>query len=125
VINDPEFQNGLHQRGKGRDSLFLTASLVVEGKANPVDVRVRNLSSGGMMIDCPSGLVKGQTVVSHLRNIGEVQGHVAWATEGRAGIAFDCEIDPKLPRLPIGTTKHDMPDFLKQPIGRRSGLAIR
>jgi hypothetical protein len=36
-----------------------------------------------------------------LRNIGAVQGRVAWAEDGRYGISFDRDIDPQAVRAPV------------------------
>ena len=38
-------------RNVGRDSLFLVAQLTLDGQAEPVRVKVRNLSAGGMMAE--------------------------------------------------------------------------
>jgi hypothetical protein len=111
------------QRQEKRDSLFLSATVTTEG-GKPFTTRVRNLSAGGMMIDSATDLATGTTLVAELRGIGEVKGRIAWSSPGRAGVAFDEEIDPRLARA--GTpTKHELPAFLKAPVGRRPGLAIR
>lgn len=89
------------QRNDSRDSLFLAARLTVSGF--PAEqVRVRNLSAGGLMAEYPSPIASGASVVVELRGIGEVRGRIAWATDGRIGIAFDTPIDPMLARKPIG-----------------------
>jgi hypothetical protein len=125
VTIEVEPEDGLVKREKGRDSLFLTARIAVVGKTSGIDVRVRNLSSGGMMIDCPFELAKGQAVEIQLRNIGDVSGAVAWSTHGKCGVSFDVEIDPKLPRVSTSVEKMLVPDYLKAPVERRSGLKIR
>ena len=43
-------------------------------------------------------VVRGTPVTVELRNIGWVEGTVAWVQEHRFGIAFVDEIDPKAPR---------------------------
>ncbi|WP_293883792.1 PilZ domain-containing protein [Sphingomonas sp.] len=83
---------------QARDSLFLSATLRVEGQATPITVRVRNLSNGGMMVDSNAILSPGQTVRTDLRGIGPVTGTVAWVEAGRAGVAFDDMVDPKMAR---------------------------
>jgi len=93
------------QRGKSRDSLLLSASLKLSGMVAPVTVRVRNLSSGGLMADHAARANVGDAAEIDLRGIGTVAGKVAWIAEGRLGIAFDREIDPLLARKPVAAPK--------------------
>jgi hypothetical protein len=90
------------QRARGRDSLFLTARLTLPGLREPREVRVRNLSEGGLMVEWERPLADGTAVTLILRGIGEVTGKVAWCAEGRIGVAFDEPIDPMLARKPVG-----------------------
>ena len=87
---------------RGRDSLFLMARLRVEGLDEELSVRVRNLSPGGLMAELPVPVVPDSPVRIDVRGIGWVKGRIAWQTEGRAGIAFDKEIDPQRARKPVG-----------------------
>lgn len=88
-------------RHPDRDSLLLVADIVAEGEASAVRHTVRNLSPGGMMAQGGAPLATGARVSVNLRNIGTVQGKVAWAENGRYGIAFDKEIDPQAARAPV------------------------
>lgn len=99
---------GGSQRSGGRDSLFLMAPLQFDGEAAVREVRVRNLSAGGLMVDCARVKEPGTAVSLDLRGIGMVNGKVAWCTEGRIGIALDSPIDPMLARKPVGGI-HDDP----------------
>lgn len=90
---------------RGRDSLFLMANLRVKGIGETLSVRVRNLSPGGLMAELPDPVVPDCAVEVEVRGIGWVPGRVAWQTEGRAGIAFDREIDPRRARKPVGGGK--------------------
>ncbi|HJQ17282.1 MAG TPA: PilZ domain-containing protein [Allosphingosinicella sp.] len=91
------------RRAAARDSLFLSATIRRAGETaegiNPV--RVRNLSSVGMMADHNGTCVPGEQVIVTLRGIGSVSGKVAWVRASRIGVAFDSEIDPKLARKPV------------------------
>lgn len=89
-------------RGRRRDSLFLSAKLRVNG-GEPVEVRVRNLSEGGLMAEGAPPAAIGSAVIVELRNLGAVPGKVAWYTECRAGISFDAAIDPQRARKPVAT----------------------
>lgn len=90
---------------RGRDSLFMMAQLRFEGERATRDVRMRNLSAGGLMVDCARVKEPGTAVELELRGIGQVTGKVAWCTEGRIGIALDRQIDPRLAR--IGANKRE------------------
>ena len=111
------------QRQEKRDSLFVSATVTVEG-GKPFSTRVRNLSAGGMMIDVTNDPVTGTPVIAEVRGIGEIAGRIAWSSPGRAGVAFTEEIDPRLARSGNGP-KMELPEYLKAPAGRRPGLAIR
>lgn len=113
------------QRQAERDSLFLRATVHVEGIASPIDVRVRNLSNGGMMIDGHSLMMPGQAVRTELRGIGPVTGMIAWVEAGRAGVAFDDMVDPKMARSQINVVPE--PTIMKAPKinDRRPGLKPR
>lgn len=88
-------------RQVGRDSLFLLAQIRVDGNENVFRVKVRNLSAGGMMAEGDVPAMRGAGVSVDLRNIGPVQGTVAWIQGNRFGIAFVDDIDPKLVRAPV------------------------
>jgi len=89
------------QRSRSRDSLFLMAQLRFVDDSTLREVRVRNLSEGGLMVDCNRVKEPGTAVTLDLRGIGEVDGKVAWCTEGRIGIALDRPIDPRKARKPV------------------------
>ena len=111
------------KRAEKRDSLFLSATVSIE-KAPAFSTRVRNLSAGGMMIDAPHELSPGTAVAAEMRGIGNVAGRVAWFSLGRAGIAFDKDIDPRLART-SGPPKSEIPVHFRPDVGRRPGLAVR
>lgn len=88
-------------RNDVRDSMFLIAELRFAGQAASVPVRVRNISSGGLMAEYPHGLDQGEAVEIEVRNIGWVAGRIAWSAAGRVGIAFNDPIDPLVARKPV------------------------
>ncbi|MDR6850771.1 hypothetical protein J2Y54_000264 [Sphingomonas sp. BE123] len=88
------------QRNAARDSLFLAAMLRIEGRE--VQVRVRNLSAGGLMAEYPDPVDQGTEVEIDVRGVGWIRGKIAWAAEKRVGIAFDRPIDPLMARKPVG-----------------------
>ena len=96
-------------RQVNRDSLFLLAQVRVDGQDSVSRVKVRNLSAGGMMAEGDSKVVRGSLVAVELRNVGWVEGSVAWKQDNRFGIAFVDEIDPAVVRAPASAT--DGPEF--------------
>lgn len=93
------------QRSGSRDSLLLSAQLRVADEAETT-VRIRNLSAGGLMAEYPQPIDRGTLVEIEVRGVGWVSGRIAWATDGRVGIAFDRAIDPRAARKPVGTGGH-------------------
>ena len=91
-----------HLRSEPRDSMFLMAILRRPG-GEDVTIKVRNLSSGGMMAECPVSFSRGEVIVVELRGIGVVGGRIAWTAGGRVGLAFDDPIDPRLARKPMAS----------------------
>ena len=84
-----------------RDSLFVMADLRIDGVESEHRIRVRNLSAGGLMAEGGPPTRRGQLAWVNVRNIGWVEGSVAWVQDSRFGIAFREDIDPQLARAPI------------------------
>jgi hypothetical protein len=84
------------QRGKSRDSLLVRAVIRFPNLREEEEVRIRNISAGGLMAEAPVQAPYGEVVEVNLRNIGWVSGKVAWVANSRFGIAFDHPIDPKM-----------------------------
>jgi len=87
-------------RAEPRDSMFLLAVMRRQNRPE-VPVKVRNLSSGGLMAETPSGFLRGEPVEVELRGIGLVTGKVAWVASGKVGVSFDWPVDPKEARKPV------------------------
>lgn len=89
-------------RAADRDSLFMQANLLMPGKPDPVPVRVRNLSAGGMLAEAKvRGIAQGEAVEIELRNVGFVSGKIVWVGNGKFGIAFDEVVDPQAVRRQV------------------------
>jgi hypothetical protein len=97
----------------GRDSLFVLADLRIDGIEGEHRIRVRNLSAGGLMAEGAFKVQRGQLVWTNLRNIGWVEGSVAWVQDSRFGIAFREDIDPRVARATLAggetTPRHVRP----------------
>jgi hypothetical protein len=89
---------GSESRQIARDSLFVLAKLRVDGETGEHRIKMRNLSAGGMMAEGVIRAVRGMVVWVNLRNIGWVEGTIAWVQDCRFGIAFRDEIDPRMAR---------------------------
>ena len=96
-----------------RDSLFVMADLRIDGIEGEHRIRVRNLSAGGLMAEGGPSTQRGQVAWVNVRNIGWVEGSVAWVQDSRFGIAFREDIDPQLARAPLevgeGTPRYVRP----------------
>ena len=99
---DHDAEAGPSQRQRGRDSLFLMGRLTLADESKVREVRIRNLSEGGLMVEVERPVALGTTVTLDLRGIGDVTGRVAWCAEGRIGVALEQPIDPKRARKPVG-----------------------
>jgi hypothetical protein len=102
------------QRIADRDSLLLIATLRFPSSKEEGDVRIRNLSAGGLMAEAPIRVARGEKVEIKLRNIGWISGNVAWVAEGRVGIAFDHPINPKDARKPTAAAAEPIPRYLQR-----------
>ncbi|MDK2760817.1 MAG: PilZ domain-containing protein [Sphingopyxis sp.] len=100
-------------RGADRDSLFMQAMLIVPGRPDPVTVRVRNLSVGGMLAEAKVDVTQGVAIHVELPNVGPVPGRVVWAGEGKFGIAFDRPVDPQAVRRQV-VSESDLPSYLRR-----------
>ena len=102
-------------RNLERDSLFLMAELIVEGTGGGTRerVKVKNLSSGGMMVEGDLRPKRGARVAVELRNVGTVPGVVVWVRTPRFGVAFEEEIDPKLARTQVHGGDKEAPGYAR------------
>jgi hypothetical protein len=98
-----------------RDSLFVLADMRVDGLELEHRIKVRNLSEGGMMGEGAVRVQRGCSVDVNIRNIGWVQGLVAWVQDSRFGVAFHEPIDPRLARARLGTDEDAAPHFTRAP----------
>lgn len=113
----------IDHRQLSRDSLFLLAGLRLAGLDGEHRVKVRNLSSAGMMGESPIRVVRGDVVSIDLRNIGWVEGTIAWVQASRFGVAFKREIDPRLARDPVTDGEHT-PRYLRPPLRAAEPVAL-
>ncbi len=89
--------------GERQISVLINAGIIHQG--NDALCRIRNLSPGGVMIECPLPLAVDDEIELHLRSGRHVTGRVRWVDDGRAGVAFD---DPASAEL-VGATQQSVP----------------
>lgn len=82
-----------------RNSLFILAEVRLDGQAEEHRVKIRNLSAGGVMAEAPLKVARGERIAVNLRNVGWVEGTVAWVQDNRFGVAFAEEVDPTAIRV--------------------------
>ncbi len=119
--------NTSENRQVDRDSLFLMADLRVQGVDGEHRIKVRNLSSGGMMGEGRVRVSRGTLVEVSIRNIGWVAGAIAWVQDDRFGIAFRDEIDPKRARESVAGKGDDFnaPRYTRQPLPETNTGIVR
>jgi len=72
-----------------RHSVLLQAIVTAEGSGAPSAARVRNISRGGVMVECRFRGRAGDRVEIALRGLGDLTGSVAWMHNDRIGVMFD------------------------------------
>ena len=100
-------------------------SLILKGVLHcgieSVEVRLRNISASGAMLDCDDDLLAGTAIVLELAGGGAVaiQGRVRWCRSGQIGLLFDEAFDMRLladgspVKAPAPALRHYVkPDYL-------------
>ncbi len=114
-------------RGRKRDSMLLKGTIKAAGDyaRDTQHIRIRNLSSTGLMAVAPVAFDEGSIVELEIRGVGTIQGEIVWVRGDRMGITFHAPIDPLLARRPL-IAQDD--DHLLKPVDlgriRRPGLRI-
>jgi len=74
-----------------RHRLMRRAVTCIDGET--VEVKLRNISSMGALVDCPLAVAPGIELVIDIVGIGPVQGVVRWAQPGKFGVQFSDQFD--------------------------------
>jgi hypothetical protein len=97
------------KRSRKRDSMLLLGTIKAAGdyvrETRPI--RIRNLSSTGMMAVCDVAYDEGTLVEIGLRGIGVVAGEIVWVRGGKIGITFQEPIDPMMARRKVEPHEDD------------------
>ena len=70
-----------------RQRLMRRAVASIDGKA--CEVRLRNISAMGALVECPVSVSPGMRIAMDIVGAGPVEGVVRWAQSGRFGIQFN------------------------------------
>jgi hypothetical protein len=107
----------IRQRRSNRSNVLLAASIEAAGKV--IDVKLRNLSAEGALIEGQNLPVEGSQVLFR-RNELRVKSRVAWVNGKHAGVAFGVPLDAEQVLRNVPKPRPRMiPDF------RRPGLGAR
>ena len=74
-----------------RQRLMRRAVTMIQGK--PVELRIRNISAMGTLVECDVTVAPGLELAIDMVGIGPVAGVVRWSTEGRFGVQFHNAFD--------------------------------
>jgi diguanylate cyclase (GGDEF)-like protein len=85
-----------------------------------VEVKLRNISSMGALVDCPHPVAPGTELSINIIGVGPVRGLVRWAQSNKFGVQFDGQFD--LARLAPKKTKPSETRMLRPSyLDRRAG----
>ncbi|TNE40575.1 MAG: PilZ domain-containing protein [Sphingomonadales bacterium] len=101
-------------------SVLINAAILHQG--HDALCRIRNLSSGGVMIECNLPLAVDDLVSLRLKSGHEVGGLVRWVSEGKAGIAFNDPASAMLVGGAVAVPETMPPSPIGYPLFRRNAL---
>jgi diguanylate cyclase (GGDEF)-like protein len=74
-----------------RHRLMRRAIAVIDGR--PVELRLRNISSMGALVECQASVAPGTELAIDIVGVGPVRGIVRWAQARKFGLQFDGQFD--------------------------------
>jgi EAL domain-containing protein (putative c-di-GMP-specific phosphodiesterase class I) len=74
-----------------RHRLMRRALTAINGQS--VEVKLRNISSSGALVDCPLPVAPGTELTINIIGVGPVRGLVRWAQANKFGVQFDGQFD--------------------------------
>jgi len=92
-----------------RQRLMRRAITAVQGQVR--EVRLRNISSTGALVECPIPVTPGMQITLDIVGVGPVGGVVRWSQKDRFGLQFDGDFD--LTRLAPKPVKRKDPVLLR------------
>lgn len=97
-----------------RNSLFMLSKITFVHTQKQIEARVRNISSGGMLVESSVYCEPGDNIEAELRNIGMIKGRVSWREGNHFGVAFNNNIDPDQVRFTKSKSTTDTaPNYIR------------
>jgi hypothetical protein len=92
-----------------------------------MEARLRNISSGGALVECERGLPPGTEVRLSLPGLGDIFGEARWTTANKIGLRFEQEFDLRklAPKARNDTAAMLRPDYLSSETSADSPWAAR
>jgi hypothetical protein len=103
-----------------RSHVLMAASIEADGVA--VAVKLRNLSAEGALVEGDTLPGVGRPVIFRKKELN-LPGRVAWVSAGRAGIAFDTNLDPESVMRHVPRTKPQPKLDFRRPRIKASALS--
>ena len=95
LVRAPELPSSEQfETSERRYAVVLNAQINGDSFADPVSIRICNISAGGLMAVVLPHVTVGGHIAIVIRHVGKLFGHIVWARKDRIGIKFDHEIDP-------------------------------
>ena len=88
-------------RSSRRNRILLLAQMRVDGETTKFDIRIRDLSAGGLRAQFAGCQLNGTRIAVEIRNIGWVKGRVVWQDDAHLGVRCDSPIDPDKARIAV------------------------
>ncbi len=92
-----------------RQRLMRRAMTCLDGET--VEVKLRNISSMGALVECPIAVSPGDQLIIDIIGVGPVRGLVRWAQSGKFGVQFGEQFN--LARLADKTERREQPTMLR------------
>jgi hypothetical protein len=110
TMSEPTIAADCKGRKADRESIFILCDIGRADGRLAAQVRVRNVSSTGMMAETNVAFAVDELIIVAFRGHEPIYGTVSWARQRQIGIAFHIPVDPKTLRrqvsvaLPTGAT---------------------
>ena len=118
--SDPAAAKRSQVEREHRYSVLLTGTIRKANAGNRMSIKIRNISSSGLMCECAYPPRIDDFIEIELPRLGHVAGHIRWGEKGRLGIEFDGPIDPT--RLWLKAEKSEVLFELQPMDTRRPGV---